>query len=87
MTENWGKMSSYCFKAATRFKHSYRGNDIGKEPMTAEELSSLITLYREVQGRQYRGLFREAKNREQRVDTDLEYFLSLIGEERHAKRY
>jgi hypothetical protein len=87
MTENWRKMSSYCFKAATRFKHSYRGNDVGKELMTAEELSYLITLYRGVQGRQYRGLFREAKNREQRADTDLECFLSLIGEERHAKRY
>jgi len=55
--------------------------------MTAEELSSLIVLYREVQGRQYRGLFREAKNRDGRDDTDYDYFLSLIDEDKHAKRY
>jgi len=87
LEKNLWKMSSYCFKSATRFKHSYRGNDIGKELMTAEELSSLIVLYREVQGRQYRGLFREAKNRDSRDDTDYDYFLSLIDEDNHAKRY
>ena len=53
----------------------------------SEELSSLIVLYREVQGRQYRGLFREAKNRDSRDDTDYDYFLSLIDEDKHAKRY
>jgi hypothetical protein len=55
--------------------------------MTAEELSSLIVLYREVQGRQYRGLLREAKNRDSRDDTDYDYFLSFIVEDKQDKRY
>jgi hypothetical protein len=60
---NIDKLSSYPFKTATNFKHTYSGRDTGKEEFTMEELGKLATLYQNIQGRQYRSLMRSASNK------------------------
>lgn len=60
---NIRKITSYPFKEAYRFKHSFRGNDFTNgEYFTEEELGRLITIYHECSGRGYRSLFRSCCN-------------------------
>lgn len=57
---NVQKLSSYPFKQAMRFKHSWIGSDHRTgEPFTSEELSLMIKLYDELQGAK---LFRSVTN-------------------------
>jgi hypothetical protein len=57
-------ISRYNFKPVSQFRHSYDGADTGKERFTEEELAKLISLYRDVQGRGYKSLFRSVSNSE-----------------------
>mgnify|MGYP000041221372 CR=1 FL=1 len=57
---NIQKVTSYPFKQALRFKHSFIGSDhVSGEPFTPEELSFMIKLYDEIKGQ---SLFRSATN-------------------------
>jgi hypothetical protein len=59
---NLEKICSYPFKNPDRFKHSFIGSDFNSgERMTNNELSSLVKLYQDVQGRQKKSLFRNIK--------------------------
>ena len=92
LEKNLWKMSSYCFKTATRFKHSYLGSDLGEELMTAEELSALMVLYQSVQGRQHRGLFRSATNKTERYGNSFNSVvkgsvLDQLLSQQHRRRY
>ena len=53
---NIGKMASYALKSATRYKHSFIGNDVGNELMLQSELAGLIDLYDQIQKRNWRAL-------------------------------
>jgi hypothetical protein len=57
------KISSYNFKSAVRFKHSFKGDDFKEritknEIMTNEELGKLIEIYDEAQGKNWQSLHR-----------------------------
>ena len=63
LEENIRKITSYPFKDAYRFKHSFRGNDFTNgEFFTDEELGRIITLHYECSGRGFRTLFRSCCN-------------------------
>jgi hypothetical protein len=49
-------MASYAVKSATRYKHTFIGSDVGNELMLQSELSGLIVLYDQIQGRNWRSL-------------------------------
>ena len=57
------KISSYNFKSAVRFKHSFKGDDFKEkitknEAMTKEELGKLIEIYDDIQGMNWLSLYR-----------------------------
>ena len=61
--KNVKRITSYPFKNAIRYKHSFIGSDFSNgEPFTHEELGGLITLNRDLYGRQGRTLFRSFSN-------------------------
>ena len=53
---NIHKMARYALKSATRYKHSFIGNDVGNELMLQSELAGLIDLYDQIQKRNWRAL-------------------------------
>lgn len=53
---NLNKISSYGIKNPTRYKHSFIGSDVGDELMLKQELSDLVSIYDQVQGRSWRSL-------------------------------
>lgn len=56
---NIRKLTSYPFKSAYRFKHTFKGSDYSNgEYFTTDELGTLIALYHDIQGRQWRRLRR-----------------------------
>lgn len=56
---NIRKLTSYPFKSAYRFKHTFKGSDYKNgEYFTTDELGKLISLYNDIQGRQWRRLRR-----------------------------
>lgn len=62
--ENVRRMSRYPFKNPFFFKHSFIGSDYKSgERFTFEELGKLVTIYDEIQGRQYRTLLRSVENK------------------------
>lgn len=59
LMENIRKVSSYPFKSVYRFKHNFKGSDFSNgEYLTTEELGRLVSLYDDIQGRQWRKLRR-----------------------------
>jgi hypothetical protein len=59
LQHNIRKIASYPFKSVYRFKHSFKGNDFSNgEYLTIKELGSLVSLYQDIQGRQWRTLRR-----------------------------
>jgi hypothetical protein len=59
LMENIRKVSSYPFKSVYRFKHNFKGSDFSNgEYLTTEELGRLVSLYDDIQGRQWRRLRR-----------------------------
>lgn len=59
LSENIRKIASYPFKGPYRYKHSFKGSDFSNgEYFTNYELGRLVTLYHQVQGRQWRSLRR-----------------------------
>lgn len=89
LEENVKKITSYPFKDAYRFKHSFVGSDFSNgEYLTSEELGRLITVYSEVQGRGNRTLFRSISN-----DIDLwnsvesELHTKIEMTRKHATKY
>ena len=63
LEENIRKISSYNFKRVVRYKHSFRGSDYSNgEYFSDEELSKLVTVYGQIQKRNWRGLFRTCDN-------------------------
>lgn len=63
LEENIRKITSYPFKTAFRYKHSFIGSDYKNgEFFTPEELGSIIKIYNHMTGRGYRSLFRSASN-------------------------
>jgi hypothetical protein len=59
LMENIRKVSSYPFKSIYRFKHTFKGSDFSNgEYLTTEELGHLVSLYDDIQGRQWRRLRR-----------------------------
>ena len=60
---NLTKVSSYPFKSATRYKHSFVGSDYANgEYIQPSDLSKLVQLYQRIQKRNWRGLFRSVTN-------------------------
>jgi hypothetical protein len=60
---NLKKVSSYPFKSATRYKHSFVGSDYANgEYIHPSDLSKLVQLYQKIQKRNWRGLFRSVTN-------------------------
>lgn len=60
---NLTKVSSYPFKSATRYKHSFVGSDYANgEYIRSSDLSKLVQLYHKIQKRNWRGLFRSVTN-------------------------
>lgn len=58
---NIRKICSYPFKSAYRFKHTFKGSDYSNgEYFTLDELGQLISIYHDVQGRQWRRLRRNS---------------------------
>lgn len=63
LQENIRKIASYPFKNAVRYKHSFKGSDFRSgEPMLNEELGRLITINRDLFGRQGRSMYRSFSN-------------------------
>lgn len=61
LMENIRKVSSYPFKSVYRFKHNFKGSDFSNgEYLTTEELGRLVSLYDDIQGRQWRKLRRHS---------------------------
>lgn len=61
LDNNIKKISSYPFKSVYRFKHSFKGSDYSNgEYFTNTELGNIVTLYQNVQGRQWRSLRRNS---------------------------
>ena len=61
--KNLKTLTNYPFKDVYRFKYSFRGSDYKNgEYLNKEELGKLISVYDELGGRGYRGLFREVDN-------------------------
>lgn len=61
LTENIRKVSSYPFKSIYRFKHTFKGSDFSNgEYLTTDELGRLVSLYDDIQGRQWRRLRRHS---------------------------
>jgi len=59
LDENLRRVSSYPFKSAYRYKHSFIGSDFQNgEYIESSELSRLVMLYNKLQKRNWRGLFR-----------------------------
>jgi hypothetical protein len=59
LMENIRKVSSYPFKSIYRFKHTFKGSDFSNgEYLTTEELGRLVSMYDDIQGRQWRRLRR-----------------------------
>lgn len=54
--ENIKKISSYAFKSATKYKHTFVGSDVGNKSMSESDLNKLITLYHCIQGRNWRSI-------------------------------
>jgi hypothetical protein len=64
LEENLDKLTSYSFKSAYRYKHSFIGSDYTNgEYISPSDLSKLVTLYQVLQKRNWRGLFRSASNK------------------------
>ena len=51
--ENIKKISSYAFKSATKYKHTFVGSDVGNKSMSESDLNKLITLYHSIQARNW----------------------------------
>jgi DNA mismatch repair ATPase MutS len=65
LMENIRKVSSYPFKSVYRFKHNFKGSDFSNgEYLTTEELGRLVSLYDDIQGRQWRKLRRHCRTDE-----------------------
>lgn len=63
LTTNIEKISSYPFKSVFRYKHSFKGSDYTNgEYLTNDELGTMISLYNDIQGRQWRSLRRHNRN-------------------------
>lgn len=61
LDNNIKKISSYPFKSVYRFKHSFKGSDYSNgEYFTNTELGNIVTLYQNIQGRQWRSLRRNS---------------------------
>ncbi len=59
LNDNVKRVSSYPFKSVYRFKHTFKGSDfLNGEFLTTEELGKLVSVYHDVQGRQWRRLRR-----------------------------
>jgi hypothetical protein len=57
--DNIEKLSSYPFKDPYRYKHTFIGDDYSNgEPFTKKELRQMIKLYQNVQGNNWKSLFR-----------------------------
>lgn len=64
LEDNLEKLTSYSFKSAYRYKHSFIGSDYTNgEYISPSDLSKLVTLYQVLQKRNWRGLFRSASNK------------------------
>lgn len=64
LEDNLEKLTSYSFKSAYRYKHSFIGSDYKNgEYISPSDLSKLVTLYQVLQKRNWRGLFRSASNK------------------------
>jgi hypothetical protein len=60
---NIEKIASYPFKSVYRYKHSFKGSDYTNgEYLTNVELGTLVSLYNDIQGRQWRSLRRNNGN-------------------------
>lgn len=63
LEKNIKKLTSYPFKNAYRYKHTFRGNDfVNGEYFRPEELGRLVSVNKELYGRQGRTLFRSLTN-------------------------
>lgn len=63
LNDNLEKITSYPFKDAYRYKHSYIGSDYKNgEFFDLEELRTLISCYSKVQGKNWKGLFRSCSS-------------------------
>lgn len=63
LNENLEKITSYPFKDAYRYKHTYIGSDYKNgEFFDLEELRTLISCYSKVQGKNWKGLFRSCSS-------------------------
>lgn len=63
LEDNLTKICRYPFKDTTRFKHSFIGSDYKNgEPMGPYELGALITVYQNVQGRNWTSLLKSVDN-------------------------
>ena len=63
LSENLEKITSYPFKDAYRYKHTYIGSDYKNgEFFDLEELRTLISCYSKVQGKNWKGLFRSCSS-------------------------
>jgi len=61
LDNNIKKIASYPFKSVYRFKHSFKGSDYSNgEYFTNTELGNIVTLYQNIQGRQWRSLRRNS---------------------------
>lgn len=89
LEENVKKITSYPFKDAYRYKHTYVGSDYANgEYFTSEELGRLVSLYNEVQGRAARTLFRSFSNDVVQWKIAEEHLLSKIDKTREiATKY
>ncbi len=60
LEENIAGLTSYNFKNAIRYKHTFAGSDYKSgEEMDRQDLGRLVKLYSEVQGSNWRSLYRE----------------------------
>ncbi len=60
LEDNIRRMTSYNFKNAVRYKHTFAGSDYKRgEEIDRQDLGRLVKLYSEVQGSNWRSLYRE----------------------------
>lgn len=84
LEQNVRKITSYPFKTAYRYKHSFLGSDFKNgEYFTDEELGNIVRIYDQMTGRGYRTLFRTASNNLDvwtKIHTNIDNLIKLTKE-------